>query len=120
MSWDEFDIACECLAKQIKKSKFKPEVIHTIPRGGFCVAARLAHLLNIKYIEIDKDKTENNYWNILLIDDISDTGNTILQNFPRYCNCKIATLYYKPTSKVKPDFYASETDKWVVFPWEEK
>jgi hypoxanthine phosphoribosyltransferase len=29
-----------------------------------------------------------------------------------------ATLYYKPSSIVKPKHYVSETTDWVVFPWE--
>jgi hypoxanthine phosphoribosyltransferase len=33
---------------------------------------------------------------------------------------RIATLYYKPLSVTKPDFYEKETRRWVVFPWETK
>lgn len=125
MSWKDFDEACRYLATQIKNSKFEPEIIFTIPRGGFPVATRMAHLLSTKEeilnIDIDLKGIEENFVNVLFIDDIADTGKTILENFPRTFNTKIATLYYKPnTSKVKPNFYAFETDKWIVFPWEEK
>jgi hypoxanthine phosphoribosyltransferase len=33
---------------------------------------------------------------------------------------KVATVYYKPWSIVKPDYYEKETSRWIVFPWEIK
>ncbi|MHA2054512.1 MAG: phosphoribosyltransferase [Candidatus Hodarchaeales archaeon] len=60
---------------------------------------------------------------ILLIDDLADSGESLqcaldylkLKN-PK--EVKIATLLYKPWSKVKPDYYVEETEEWVVFPHE--
>jgi hypoxanthine phosphoribosyltransferase len=31
---------------------------------------------------------------------------------------KTAVLFYKPKSKIKPDYYVEETTDWIVFPWE--
>ena len=31
---------------------------------------------------------------------------------------KVGTLYYKPSSKVIPDYYVDETTSWIVFPHE--
>jgi hypoxanthine phosphoribosyltransferase len=31
---------------------------------------------------------------------------------------RIAVLYFKPGSIVRPEFYAKETRSWVIFPWE--
>jgi hypoxanthine phosphoribosyltransferase len=33
---------------------------------------------------------------------------------------RIATVYYKPWSIIKPDYYEKETSCWIVFPWEIK
>ena len=33
---------------------------------------------------------------------------------------KILTLYTKPWSMIKPNFYCKETSDWIVFPWEIK
>ena len=60
---------------------------------------------------------------ILLIDDLADSGESLqcaldylkLKN-PK--EVKIATLLYKPWSKVKPDYYVEEAEEWVVFPHE--
>jgi uncharacterized protein len=67
---------------------------------------------------------------LLLIDDVFDSGRSIdaiiaklatrcRRNLPR--DIRIATVYYKPTrnrSRLKPDFYLYETDRWLVFPHE--
>jgi len=29
-----------------------------------------------------------------------------------------ATLFYKPHSTVKPDFYGTETTAWIIFPYD--
>ena len=64
--------------------------------------------------------------NILIVDDIFDTGKTMeyvldyLKNLG-IINIKIATIYYKPKNNktnIIPNFYLYETDKWVVFPHE--
>lgn len=66
---------------------------------------------------------------LLLVDDVFDTGLSLQEvihemqvmygeNMPQV---KIATPYYKPANnrtKLKPDFYLHETDKWLVFPHE--
>lgn len=68
--------------------------------------------------------------NLLIVDDVFDSGRSIKaiieklklkcrRNTPK--NIKIATVYYKPlknkTDRI-PDYYISETDKWLVFPHE--
>ena len=31
---------------------------------------------------------------------------------------KTVTIYYKPHSVFKPDYYADVTSDWIIFPWE--
>jgi len=60
---------------------------------------------------------------ILLIDDLADSGES-LQCALDYLKLKdpkevkIATLLYKPWSKVRPDYFVEEATEWVVFPHE--
>ncbi len=60
---------------------------------------------------------------ILLVDDLADSGES-LQCALEYLNLKdpkevrIATLLYKPWSKVKPHYYVEEATEWVIFPHE--
>jgi hypoxanthine phosphoribosyltransferase len=62
---------------------------------------------------------------VLVVDEIADTGKSLRLVIDHVQEqgareVKTATLYYKPQSIVKPDFYEKQTDCWVVFPWEIK
>jgi hypoxanthine phosphoribosyltransferase len=62
---------------------------------------------------------------VLVVDEVADTGKSlklIKQHITEKgaSEVKIATVYYKPWSTVKPDYYERETNRWVVFPWEIK
>ncbi|MDD4878108.1 MAG: phosphoribosyltransferase family protein [Candidatus Nanoarchaeia archaeon] len=75
-------------------------------------------------------KRANNTDRLLIIDDVFDSGKTIealiekLKNESRAntsSDIRVASVYYKPLNnrtKIKPDFYVHETDKWLVFPHE--
>jgi len=65
--------------------------------------------------------------NILLVDDIADTGDTLIKvanHVKAICNSKlqVATIIYKKRSKIIPDFYAGTApdEAWVKFPYETK
>lgn len=61
---------------------------------------------------------------VLIVDDLSDTGLTLIkveEIIKDYkCNFSFATLYYKPKTKFKPYYTMSEIENnaWIVFPWE--
>lgn len=59
----------------------------------------------------------------IIVDDIADTGNSLLHYTVNETNKNkyfIATVYWKRSSLVKPDFYVEEkvSDEWILFPWE--
>jgi hypoxanthine phosphoribosyltransferase len=62
---------------------------------------------------------------VLLVDDVVDTGKSamlIKDHLSRQGvkEIKLLTLYHKPWSVIKPEFYSKETSDWIVFPWEIK
>jgi hypoxanthine phosphoribosyltransferase len=69
---------------------------------------------------------ENWGGSILICDDIADSGRTLefladkISTYPQIKRFTTVTLYYKAHSVFIPDFYVIETNKWVVFPWEQK
>ncbi|MEM4243489.1 MAG: phosphoribosyltransferase [Candidatus Bathyarchaeia archaeon] len=131
-------------AEKIRQSNFKPEVIVGIAKGGWVPARVLSDLLEISvlatvqvefYMGIAKSRSEPvlkqkvaavvTGKKALLVDDIADTGRSlqlarahVLQQGAT--EVRIATLYKKPESAVKPDYYEAETSLWVIFPWETK
>ncbi len=113
-----------------------------ISRGGLIPTRLLSDFLMIKDVRIVRsvfytapgktlDKPELDLsglgdvkgLNVLIVDDVADTGETLYHlkttiSEMGVSDIAIATLYVKPWRKVEIDFYAKETDKWIVFPWE--
>jgi hypoxanthine phosphoribosyltransferase len=61
---------------------------------------------------------------LLLIDDITDTGKSLLTSITYVkklhpSDLRVATMQYIPQSAVKPDYYAEEvkTWTWFIYPW---
>lgn len=131
------------IATEIKKRNLKIDSIVGISRGGLIPARFLSDLLLIPDIKIisagfyagpnirmekptihssiPEDEVKNR--NILLVDDVADTGET-LEAVRRHLidkgarNVYTAVIYVKPWNKAKIDFYSQETDAWIIFPWE--
>jgi len=131
-------------AQKIQTQPYKPDTIIAIARGGLIPARILDDLLETThfallqiefYMDIAQTKQEPTLKqaptasvlgkNVLLVDDIADTGKSLqlaktLLEQQGAVEIKTFTLYYKPQSIIKPDFYGKETSSWVVFPWETK
>ncbi|PVX25053.1 MAG: phosphoribosyltransferase [Candidatus Bathyarchaeum sp.] len=143
-SWEQTYSLLLKLAEDIQKSKFKPDIILGISRGGWIPARILSDLLenpnlaNVKaefYIGIGETKPEPTITQpicipvkgkkVLIVDDLADTGkslklvNLYLKNHGA-SEVRIATIYYKPWSIITPHYYEKETHNWIVFPWELK
>ncbi len=140
MGWHEFEKAVSALA-MVLKQEYDPDLIVGVARGGLIPAVRLSHLMgdkmlriiHVKYykgVDLRKKKPElladvgSLHGKVLLVDDVADTGAT-LRFLVKHIRdrgakqVKVATIAWKPRSHFKPDFYVYETNKWIVFPWEE-
>ncbi len=140
--WDEIYDMLMDLSARVRKSQYKPQVIVGVSRGGWPPARVMSDLLqnpnlaNIK-VEFYKDigvraerpritqpVTSNVVGKrVLVVDDVSDTGHSlrVVVNHLRrkgVRDLRVCTLYLKPKSVFKPDFFARVTRKWVIFPWE--
>lgn len=111
-----------------------------ISRGGVFVAGLIAEVTGIKDLYLlrynsydfkEKSKIVKQIGSInpdlrnrkiLLVDDISDTGDTLKRAYLDLSSLNnkvsIMTLYYKKTTSMMPDFFIHETTDWIVFPWE--
>jgi hypoxanthine phosphoribosyltransferase len=131
------------LAEEIKRCG-RPDIIVGVSRGGWLPARVLSDLLdnpnlaNVRaefYVGVAETKGEPTITqpvsmevsgkNVLIVDEVADTGRS-LELVKKHIlkrgasEMKVATLYYKPWSVLKPDFFGKETDLWIVFPWEVK
>lgn len=85
---------------------FEPEVIVTIKNGGVIAAYELAKKLNVGVLyfnrELEPEFDELNHKQIILVDDILDSGNTVyhtisvlLKKYPKIEHILVCTLHFK-------------------------
>lgn len=143
-TWNQiYDMLIE-LADKIRGNGFEPDIIVGISRGGWLPTRVLSDLLDNPHIasvgvEFYVGVAEANYEpkltqpisvsvldkKILIVDDVVDTGKSatlIKAHLYRegVKEVKVLTLYHKPWSVVRPDYYGKDTSDWIVFPWEIK
>jgi len=140
--WDEIYSMLLELAARIKKSGFRPDLIVGVSRGGWIPGRILsdllgnAHTANVKiefYVGIGQTarkpvvtqpiSEEILNKRVLVVDDVADTGESMLVALEHVRErgageIKTVTIYHKPHSKFKPDFFEETTSHWIIFPWE--
>lgn len=102
--------------------------IRTSSYYGIDKQAALVKVYALDYL-VDTLRPENA---VLIVDDVFDSGRSIeaiLAELTKRCrnniakDIRVATAYYKPLrnkTRLKPDFFVYETDKWLIFPHELK
>jgi hypoxanthine phosphoribosyltransferase len=144
------------ITMQMNRDNWKPDYIVGLTRGGLIPAVYLSHYLNVPMetlkvsLRDSSGESESNLWmaedayngkNILIVDDINDTGATldwIINDWQNSChpadahwlqvwgnNVKIAVLVDNLSSNFSRtvDYCAKEINKaekdvWIVYPWE--
>ncbi len=144
-SWDHIDnLVKNQLIPQIRAEDY--DAILCITRGGMIPACLVSELLDIRnvltagvmfYTDIEETLEEPVFLQfpsdpllvgqrILIVDDVWDSGKTAVTVRERVRRAggspKVAVIHYKPTKSNfpddAPDFYADETDAWIVYPWD--
>lgn len=138
-SYEDFRIDTKKLLLNVKE--FNPEVIVGIARGGLTLAHVLAEGLDIREVQTLRTELYDNTQKrdaisifgdcsfkdisrVLVVDDISDSGDTLKAVMPHLASkhenieFKSSTLFYKKTSVYEPDFWIHEADDWIDFFWE--
>jgi len=129
------------LAGEIRRDGYEPEVLVSIFRGGMVIARYLSDFLDVREIRsvriehysalekregariVEPLRERVDGRRVLVVDDVADTGDS-LEEAVRHVRemgaseVRVATLHYKPWSKVVPDYFVEETESWVVYPWE--
>jgi hypoxanthine phosphoribosyltransferase len=139
-SWDHFHTLVGEVKKKIKTA---PNIIVSIGKGGSIPGVILAEEFECTNLNLGlrsyKGKTRGGIHeyqgikcfdglkdaNILIVDDIADSGETLTYAVSKFkgngCErLQTASVFYKPCSKFKPDYFAEEVEEttWIVQPWE--
>jgi len=119
-SWEEYNIDIKDIIKGLHTNKLKFSAIYGIPKGGLVLATTLANKLNIPlYLSLNSIPKSISKKNILIVDDVSDSGLTLLR-IPGIEKYSTLTLFYKPQTSFIPDYTCRKCDNklWIVYPWE--
>lgn len=120
------------------------DYIAPIVRGGMPLGVYISHLLDIPVRAINANHYQKRKRQgsvdisgmhlsdigkndtVLVFDDVVETGDTLrevtrsIENIKRIpVEVKTASIHVKPERDINPDYWRTETDKWVVYPWEE-
>ncbi|MET3962239.1 hypoxanthine phosphoribosyltransferase [Marmoricola sp. OAE513] len=143
LTWATFgEVVVPALARQVLDSGFEPDLVLSVARGGLALGMGLGYALDVKnlsavnvefYTGVDTrlpvpillpptpDAVELDGLKVLIADDIADTGLTLahVQEFiaDHVAEARVAVVYEKARSVVKPDFVWKSTELWVDFPW---
>ena len=145
LSWDDIEIHCRKITKDIKNANFEPDVIISVGRGGMVPARILSDMLGISEVHLfeiesytgvglrmNKPKIQPFNFivegkNVLVVDDLIDKGITIQATLEKMKERKVkelktATLLCKDNGSPTSTFYSGlvDADEWVIFPWEKK
>jgi hypoxanthine phosphoribosyltransferase len=142
LSWQSVEKDCRTVSKKILTDGFRPDICVAISRGGFPPARILCDLLGVTnltsirieyYSDVDETLAKPRLVfplnadvrdkKVLIVDDVADRGHslTLAKKHVRDSGAteiKVATLHYKPWSKLMPDYYAREYKSWILYPWE--
>jgi xanthine phosphoribosyltransferase len=137
--YDECLEDCKVLIPQLKK--YNPDALVAIARGGLTLGHFLSEALETREIyslnsihyegtkkldtfEIFNIPDLTRKHKIVLVDDIVDSGESIVEilkivkeKYP-HCEFKVATIFYKTTALMQPDFSVKEAKEWIEFFWE--
>jgi len=167
-TWQEIECQTQEILRQIMQSNWRPDYVIGLTRGGLIPANLISQYLEVPMQTLkvslrDEAEQESNLWmaedaygykildpmcsddgrkNILIVDDINDSGatlNWIRQDWMSSCfptddrwneiwgtNVRVACLYDNESSKSQlPVTYSAvainkaHEDAWIVFPWED-
>jgi len=143
ISFNEVLRLSKILSRKIKDSGFIPDLIVAIGRGGYVPGRLISDFLlfnNLTSMKIEhykraadmREEARIRYplsvditgKKILIVDDVTDTGDTFLLAVDyvwslKAAEVKTAVLQHKTCSAFVPDLYAQKILKWrwIIYPW---
>jgi xanthine phosphoribosyltransferase len=168
-TWQDIERQTQEILRQLQRDAWRPDYVVGLTRGGLVPANLISQYLEVPMetlkvsLRDSEHGPESNLWmsedafgypvydamcssngckNILIVDDINDSGatlNWIKNDWPSGClpndkrwdevwgnNVRVATLVDNEASKSElkisysaVNLYKAEEDVWIVFPWED-
>jgi uncharacterized protein len=134
VDWPFFGELCRALALKVFR-EYDPEVIIGIAKAGVIPGAVVASILQRDFASIAITREESGARpvviagppqivtgrRVLIVDETCDTGDTIklaLNAVRELRPAAVKTAVSFRTGAYQPDFYALETDNFIILPWD--
>lgn len=143
ITWSEIDSLTDIIVKEINDNDVKYDTIVALSRGGSIPGAILSYKLGIKNLQnlgINTRQEDGKYvetiiyqrpvlhGNVLVVDDINDSGRTftavdslIKSEYPdirELLYCSLTTRYNTEFNRNTISGEIISTSDWLVFPWD--
>jgi len=143
LSTNEFELRMMLLAQMVRMrtpTQQKPDIIIAIARGGLTIAHYLSDHLGLPVASFtvssykDLKRTDDlqmsfkiggrlNGQNVLLVDDVSDSGKTFVRavHYLKQVGARhvvTASLFVKPGTEFQPNHFVERTEAYIIFPWD--
>lgn len=141
-SFAQLEALTYCVSRQVFECGEHFDLIVTLAKGGWAMTRSLVDFTQIDtiasigvkfYVGIGQKMLKPQIYQdlpvkvtgkrVLLFDDVADSGGSLV--FVKKIleergaqSVRTATLFYKPKSVIKPDFFAHQTSAWILFPFE--
>jgi hypoxanthine phosphoribosyltransferase len=143
VTWHQSYSLAKQLARRIRESGFRPDIVIAIGRGGYVPARVVCDFLlqerltsiKIEHWGIAAHRMERatvcfplavdiTGQDVLIVDDVTDTGETLVAavDYLRSLGCgelRTGVLQHKASSVFRPDFCGEQVDewRWIIYPW---
>jgi len=137
--YENFVTDVHTIANDIEKENF--DAIVAISRGGLTFGHFLSQRINqrnlyiinsvhyenqkkLETIEIFNTPNLANHKRVIVVDDIVDSGDTIsevvkhLKNEFAHLHIETASLFYKKSAIITPDYWLHDANDWIDFFWD--
>ena len=121
ITWDHVNGAIASIIEQMDIMNYKPTKVCGVTRGGLVAGVMLSHYFGAAFEAISPDHVLLNDKDVLIVDDIYDSGKTIKQLRKLNPRAQFAALYFNDHhADDEIEFYgfSYNGNQWLVYPWE--
>lgn len=140
VSWKQLHDLTHSLSEKISESKKNIDLIVGVARGGLTISHIVSDFLQLpvasftisSYKDLQQQELSDISYqvggslknkNILLIDDVSDTGKTFVRGIEHLKemgaeSILTGSVFIKPWTEFMPDYHAKCVNDWIVFPFD--
>jgi uncharacterized protein len=134
VDWPFFGEICRALALRVAK-EYQPEIVLGIAKAGVIPGVVVASILQCDFVSMVVTRNDGNAEpvlvtgpppsirgrRVLVVDETCDTGSTMklaLSEVRSLRPGEVRSAVSFKTGEYTPDFYAFETDNFIILPWD--